>query len=300
MRPYTVDVAHEETGSVDALPVYLVHWRQPNWCERAVATIEASTVATRIEVINNSPELQDELERRLAGRATVVDTRANLGYTGGANTALGRWLTGPEPFAVVAAHDLHVEPDCFEQLLATAAAEPGFGVLGPVLTRKGGGANSVQQVIDDDGVDTDWLSGTCLFIRRSCAEEIGGFDEALRSYGEDVDYCRRARAAGWRIGLVPTAHANGLGSGDATEARKRSINDVRLQLMYHGWRPALRRWVALWRVVVVAAAIAVTPWKDTTTRAEARLRARDFLRVLRLTPRVFAHPQREIRFPRSS
>ncbi|MDR6984040.1 GT2 family glycosyltransferase/glycosyltransferase involved in cell wall biosynthesis [Rheinheimera pacifica] len=43
-------------------------------------------------------------------------------------------------------------------------------------------------------------NGFCMYIRRSCINEIGGLDaEAFpRGYGEENDFCMRARAAGWR------------------------------------------------------------------------------------------------------
>ncbi|MFA4880107.1 MAG: glycosyltransferase family 2 protein [Candidatus Doudnabacteria bacterium] len=44
-----------------------------------------------------------------------------------------------------------------------------------------------------------WLSGTCLFIRRSVLEKIGLFDENYFMYLEDIDFCKRAREAGFQI-----------------------------------------------------------------------------------------------------
>ncbi len=43
-----------------------------------------------------------------------------------------------------------------------------------------------------------------LAVRRSAFEEIGGFEEGIRSAG-DVDFCRRLNAAGWRIERRPAA-----------------------------------------------------------------------------------------------
>lgn len=46
--------------------------------------------------------------------------------------------------------------------------------------------------------DLDWLTGTCLALRRSTFLELGGFDESFFVYNEDVDYSRRLTAAGYR------------------------------------------------------------------------------------------------------
>jgi GT2 family glycosyltransferase len=55
-----------------------------------------------------------------------------------------------------------------------------------------------------------WVTGGCLLVRRDCFEQLGGLDEAFFLYYEDVDFCRRAAAAGWGVwydpGLEVTHH----------------------------------------------------------------------------------------------
>jgi len=53
--------------------------------------------------------------------------------------------------------------------------------------------------------DVDWLMGACLITRREMVEEIGGMDDRYFLYFEDVDWCRRAWAADWRVVYVPQA-----------------------------------------------------------------------------------------------
>ncbi len=45
----------------------------------------------------------------------------------------------------------------------------------------------------------DWATGCCLMVRRKCWEDLGGLDPSFFLYYEDVDLCRRARAAGWSV-----------------------------------------------------------------------------------------------------
>jgi hypothetical protein len=49
----------------------------------------------------------------------------------------------------------------------------------------------------------DWVSGTCLAVRRRTLEEIGPMDERFFMYFEDADLCRRARASGWLVYYLP-------------------------------------------------------------------------------------------------
>jgi N-acetylglucosaminyl-diphospho-decaprenol L-rhamnosyltransferase len=50
-----------------------------------------------------------------------------------------------------------------------------------------------------ESVEVPWATGCCLLVRRQCWEELGGCDEDYFLYYEDVDLCRRARAAGWTV-----------------------------------------------------------------------------------------------------
>ncbi|MGQ9581774.1 MAG: glycosyltransferase family 2 protein [Armatimonadota bacterium] len=51
--------------------------------------------------------------------------------------------------------------------------------------------------------DVDWLSGSALMVRRETIEQIGLLDERFYMYLEDVDWCRRAHEAGWRVVYFP-------------------------------------------------------------------------------------------------
>jgi GT2 family glycosyltransferase len=49
----------------------------------------------------------------------------------------------------------------------------------------------------------DWATGGCLLVRRDCFEQLGGLDESFFLYYEDVDFCRRAKAANWHVFYEP-------------------------------------------------------------------------------------------------
>jgi GT2 family glycosyltransferase len=54
-------------------------------------------------------------------------------------------------------------------------------------------------------------SGGIAAYRRSAFEEVGGFDERLFAYGEDVDLALRLRRAGWSAAAAPEARGIHLG-----------------------------------------------------------------------------------------
>ena len=51
--------------------------------------------------------------------------------------------------------------------------------------------------------DVPWVTGACLLVHRDFWEAVGGFDERFFMYYEDVDLCRRAWSAGWRVIFSP-------------------------------------------------------------------------------------------------
>lgn len=60
----------------------------------------------------------------------------------------------------------------------------------------------------DRPAEVEQPAGAFLMIRRQAWQELGGFDECFRPlWFEDVDFCRRARPAGYRIRYVPEAVA---------------------------------------------------------------------------------------------
>jgi GT2 family glycosyltransferase len=68
----------------------------------------------------------------------------------------------------------------------------------------------------DRPAEVEQPAGAFLMVRREAWRALGGFDECFRPlWFEDVDFCRRARQAGYRIRYVPEAVARHLGGHSA-------------------------------------------------------------------------------------
>jgi GT2 family glycosyltransferase len=114
-------------------------------------------------------------------------------------------------------------------------------------------------------VDADWVEGSCLWMRRAVLEQVGFLDPLFApAYFEEVDFCRRARRAGWRVAMATNAVIEhfGAGSSQTSPARKRQrILNERNYLIYHAADPdcnsaasmatllgrAIRRGLKAWR-----------------------------------------------------
>ncbi len=96
----------------------------------------------------------------------------------------------------------------------------------------------------EGNIEVDWVSGATMLIRREVVDKIGMLDESFRYGFEDVDFCYRAKKAGWKIYVVGGA------KGIHREMRrsKRSLwfayQHLKSALLYfakHGWRAILGR-----------------------------------------------------------
>ncbi len=140
----------------------------------------------------------------------------------------------------------------------------GFGPVRRVVARLAPTSDHVDRVPDaPTGVTS--LAATALLVRRAAFSDVGGFDEQYFLYGEDLDLCRRWRAAGWRLVALPDRFAvhDGGASSDRWTAR---------ELAWWGgtMRFAARWWArAAWRAALGAAAL---QWLKLTVR-EPRLAA---------------------------
>jgi GT2 family glycosyltransferase len=100
----------------------------------------------------------------------------------------------------------------------------------------------VEDRSDDEPQDVDWLVGACLCVRATAAQQIGLLDERFFMYSEELDWCRRFRAAGWRISYVPAAevvHLEGASSRLDLGARDRLFQASKLAYAAKWHNPAV-------------------------------------------------------------
>jgi N-acetylglucosaminyl-diphospho-decaprenol L-rhamnosyltransferase len=161
----------------------------------------------------------------------AVHNPSPLGF--GANVNRGAALTSAE-LVLSANPDAVPEPGAVAALRAFMAARPRCGVAGPQMTFPDGRWQPsrrrfptvvgtvvrrtplrlvvpqrrhyhLDEAPPTEPVETDWMLGGFLLLRRSMLEELGGFDEGFRLYGEDIDLQYRAMRAGWERWYVPAA-----------------------------------------------------------------------------------------------
>lgn len=229
-------------------------------------TLARATVQTTAVVLadngstDGAPEAQEA-----AGRALLLPTGANLGYGAAANrgASLGR-----APWLVVANPDVTWAPETLDRMLQTAARWPRAGAVGPMIVSPDGSLYPSARALPSLGRgighavfgwvwpgnpwtrayrqerealverETGWLSGSCLLLRRTAFEAVGGFDDGYFMFFEDLDLCERLAAAGWSSVYAPDARVVHEGG-----ASWRSTPDAMVRAHHRSaWRYVSRRY----------------------------------------------------------
>jgi GT2 family glycosyltransferase len=155
----------------------------------------------------------------------ILESRENLGYTGGNNLGIAHALEHGCDYIWLLNDDVIVARDSLSLLMSVALAQPKVGLLGPMvrmckdpqrILSAGGrldrdahpqhrGMGELDEGQFDRVAEADYLSGCALLVSRELVEEIGGLDDDFFAYYEDVEWCYRAKQAGFQVLFVPEA-----------------------------------------------------------------------------------------------
>jgi N-acetylglucosaminyl-diphospho-decaprenol L-rhamnosyltransferase len=72
---------------------------------------------------------------------------------------------------------------------------------------------------DDEVQEVDWVTGACLLARRETIEQVGLLDEGFFMYSEELDWCRRIKAQGWKVIYLPTARVIHYGAQSSEQVK---------------------------------------------------------------------------------
>lgn len=207
-----------------AVNVVLLNWNEREQAERCLERVRGSEgVAVDVVVVDNGSVGDDAARfRALLGADRVLALPENRGYAGGMNAGIRFWLeAAPGTPILVVSPDAALRPETGARLLAELEATPDAGVVGPVVVHSeaagwlsAGGtveprwvrARQSRRVVASAPYDADWIDGCCMLLRADALRDLGdGFDERYFIYFEETDLCTRARRAGWRVRVVPSA-----------------------------------------------------------------------------------------------
>lgn len=140
----------------------------------------------------------------------VDNTINNRGYAAGVNIGMRKALSDNCELLIVANPDISLEGITAADLLE---GEKHFAILGLAMKMHGkvyfGGeidkwrlsGGLITEKPKNRFSKTDFVSGSLMIIKKEVIDRIGYFDEKYFMYYEDVDFCYRARKAGFKVGI---------------------------------------------------------------------------------------------------
>jgi N-acetylglucosaminyl-diphospho-decaprenol L-rhamnosyltransferase len=174
----------------------------------------------------------------------TVTAPRNGGFAYGCNLGTA---AGAAEFVLFLNPDARIESKSLSTLVTALRADPALGSVGPKTLGDGGQLHRTQrrfprlrstysqalglhrvapfaswasEVIQEPAAYTrpgapDWLSGSCILMRRSALDDVSGLDEGFFLYSEETDLFRRLRGRGWGARFEPQAIAYHQGYGSA-------------------------------------------------------------------------------------
>ena len=194
------------------IDIIFVTYNSERWLDNCVASIAASDFdlkqvtltfsdnASKDGTITKLTALKEKYGQQFAD-FRIQKNKKNLGF-GAGNNAAAKLGSGDLIFGLNT--DTTVYPDTLAKLAEDYAASPASVGLWELRQFP----YEHPKFYDPLTRETSWSSGACFAVRRELWEKIGGFDENIFMYGEDVDLSWRVRAEGYTLRYVPKAVVN--------------------------------------------------------------------------------------------
>lgn len=214
--------------------VIIVNWNTRDLLAQCLQSLYGTTSDLDFEIIvvdNASVDGSVAMVRRDFPQVQLIANAENEGFVRANNQALplsrGRYV-------LLLNSDAALLPGTLWHMVQFMDAQPAAGIVGPRVLNPDGSfqssymdfpnlfselllmtklskvvygryfpSHSLQQSRETRAVD--WMLGACIMIRRETLEEIGGLDETFFMYSEEVDWCWRAKQAGWAVYYLPEA-----------------------------------------------------------------------------------------------
>ncbi len=224
-----------------SVAVVVLTWNARELTLRCLGSLAGSTYPriTVYMIDNGSDDGTVEAVASAHPGVQVVALETNRGFAGGVNAGLARAVELGADHVFLLNNDATIEPGAIEPLVA-AAADPSVGAACSQILHEGTGTIWYAGAAYDPNrghqgrhtgygapalpegtapYTTQRACGGAMLVPRRALERVGGLDESLFAYVEDVEWSLRARAAGLSIVVVPASvvrHRVSAASGGAS------------------------------------------------------------------------------------
>ena len=259
--------------------VVILNWNGKKMLERFLPSVTLHSTGDTEVIIADNGSTDDSLAfvREHYPQLRIIELDKNYGFAGGYNRALEQVEAD---YYVLLNDDVEVTPNWIEPVIAQMEQHPQTAICQPKLLmydqrdtfEYAGGAGGFIDKYGypfcrgrmfttlekdhgqyDDPCPIFWASGAAMFVRSSVWKELGGLDDDFFAHMEEIDFCWRAKNAGYEVEYCPHSMVYHVGGGTLPKSNphKTYLNfRNNMALLYKNLPQSRLAWVMVCRVVL--------------------------------------------------
>lgn len=240
------------------LSIIILSWNTKALLKQCLKSLEReSKKAGEQEVIvvdNGSSDSSPQMVKKEFPQVKLIRNEENLGFAKGNNQGI---KVAKGKYIMLLNSDTIVKKGVIEKLVEYLDDHLGSAIVGPKLLNQDGssqancgrfpnllvalvmlfgehwgGSDYVRCSPATSGF-VDWLMGAAFMARKRVFEQIGGLDEEIFMYMEEVEWFYRARQAGFKAYFLKEAEIVHLGRGSSQSGKKEPILSIYRGLIHY-------------------------------------------------------------------
>ncbi len=245
------------------LSIAIINWNTSRLLEGCLDSIFRNAPRFEFEIIvvdNNSGDFEEDVFRSRFPTVRLIRNSSNIGYAAANNQAINECKG---EYVLLLNPDTEALPGAIESLVSFMDNHADAAAAGCRLIKPNGAVDrSIRSFPDpwaiasdflflsrlfpksrvfgryrmtwfeyDKDIEVDQPMGSCLIIRRDAIKQVGLMDEQFPIFFNDVDWCYRARQAGWKIYFTCSAEFIHYGGASTKQIRKQMIHESHQSLI---------------------------------------------------------------------
>ena len=215
------------------LSIIIVHYKTRDLTLQCLRSIQEFAPRASYEIILIDNGSRDGIREAVAEefpQVKLIETGRNDGFSQANNLGI---VNAHGKYVLLLNSDTKILEPVFDRLVQVMDSRPDVGCIGPQHVESDGRhqvsygkfpdlfTEILRKIVDyrislnDLNIrgqlrelcsieqEADWLSGSCLLLRREALRQAGLLDESFFMYFEDMDLCKRIHDEGWKIVFCP-------------------------------------------------------------------------------------------------